>query len=103
MAAEHGEWTRHGPGRALLWWPILSFGLIAVFPDAGIVAIVASGAGLAMLGVLATVAARVVRRRILLHRAASRPAALPAGEPVTVVDAVVESVTGVEADRSRAA
>ncbi|GAA4557628.1 hypothetical protein [Pseudonocardia xishanensis] len=86
MAAEHREWTHHGPGRALLWWPFLSFGTMAVFPDAGIAPIVATGAALAVLGLVAALAARVLRRRILLHRAATRPAALPATAAATVID-----------------
>jgi hypothetical protein len=84
MAGEHRDWTRHGPGRFLLWWPFLSFVLMAVLPDAGIVPIVASGAGLALLGVVAALGARVLRRRILLHRAAAVPAALPAPQGMVV-------------------
>jgi hypothetical protein len=90
MADGHRDWTRHGPGRFLLWWPFLSFALMAALPNAGIVPIVASGAALALFGVVAALAARVLRRRILLHRAATAPAALPeaAGRivPGTVVD-----------------
>lgn len=92
MAAEHPEWTRRGPGRFLLWWPFLSFVLMAVLPDAGIVPIVASGAGLAVLGLVARVAARVLHRRILLHRAAGRPAALPEGGGGPVVPGTVVEV-----------
>lgn len=61
MAPEHHDWTRHGAGRCLLWWPLSSFVFIAVFPDAGIRPIVLSGAGLAVLGLAGAPAARAVR------------------------------------------
>jgi|SRR3954451_23385186 predicted ATPase len=70
MAPEHHDWTRHGAGRSLLWWPLSAFVLIAVFPDAGILPIVLSGAALALVGATGTVAARVLRRRIRARRAA---------------------------------
>jgi hypothetical protein len=100
MAPAHHDWTRHGPGRCLLWWPLSSFVLMAVFPDAGILPIVLSGAGLAVLGVAGGIAAAVLRRRIRALRAARRPAALTAGQAVAevaeeVVDQVVETVEGV--------
>lgn len=82
MAGEHRDWTRHGPGRFLLWWPFLSFASMAALPNAGIAPIVASGAGLALVGVVAALAARIVGRWILLHRAGTAPAALGPGRAV---------------------
>jgi len=79
MAPTHHDWTRHGPGRCLLWWPLLSFVLMAAFPDAGILPIVASGAALTVLGGAAGIVAAVLRRRIRTLRSAGRPAALTAG------------------------
>jgi hypothetical protein len=61
-AVEHRDWTRHGPGRTLLWWPFVAFALMAVFPDAGILPIVLSGLALAALGVFGGAAARWARR-----------------------------------------
>ncbi|GAA1865218.1 hypothetical protein GCM10009836_51950 [Pseudonocardia ailaonensis] len=100
MAPTHHDWTRHGPGRCLLWWPLSSFVLMAAFPDAGILPIVLSGAGLAVLGVAGGIGAAMLRRRIRALRAARRPAALIAGEGVAqaaghVVEQVVETVEGV--------
>jgi hypothetical protein len=59
---EAHEWTRRGPGRFLLWWPFFAFALVALFPGAGILPIVASGAGLSLLGVAAAGVARLARR-----------------------------------------
>jgi len=75
MGGEHRDWTRHGVGRSLLWWPFLAFGLVAVFPGAGVLAVVGSGAGLALLGLVGDIGARMLRRR-------PRPAAPPAAAPV---------------------
>jgi hypothetical protein len=94
MAPEHHDWTRHGAGRTLLWWPLSSFVLMAVFPDAGILPIVLSGAALAVVGVAGTVAARVLRRRIRARRAAGAPASL-SDAVGDVVDEAVESVENV--------
>jgi hypothetical protein len=89
MAPEHHDWTRHGPGRSLLWWPLSSFVLMAVFPDAGILPIVLSGAALALLGATGTVAARVLRRRIRARRAAGVPRALTAATGAEIVGSEV--------------
>jgi hypothetical protein len=50
MGREHHDWTTNGPGRALLWWPLISFLLMAVFPEAGVVPVFLAGAALALLG-----------------------------------------------------
>ncbi|MCW0213729.1 MAG: hypothetical protein OJJ54_10240 [Pseudonocardia sp.] len=72
MGREHHDWTRNGPGRALLWWPLTSFLLMAVFPDAGVVPILLAGAVLAALG-FATRALVLVVRRHLPDPATARP------------------------------
>ncbi|GAA4677439.1 hypothetical protein GCM10023215_07640 [Pseudonocardia yuanmonensis] len=94
MAPEHHDWTRHGAGRSLLWWPLSSFVLIAVFPDAGILPIVLSGAALALIGATGTVAARVLRRRVRARRAAGAPPALTGASGVEVVEVVGAEVVG---------
>ncbi|GAA2852236.1 hypothetical protein GCM10010472_06760 [Pseudonocardia halophobica] len=94
MAPEHHDWTRHGAGRSLLWWPLSSFVLMAVFPDAGILPIVLSGLALALVGVTGTVAARMLRRRLRARRAEGVPAALTAAVG-DVVDEAVEKVESV--------
>jgi len=54
MVPEPGEWTIPAPLRALLWWPLLAFALTMLQPSAAatVIAATATGAGLAMLGVL---------------------------------------------------
>ncbi|MEU7815339.1 hypothetical protein [Pseudonocardia sp. NPDC049154] len=108
MAPEHHDWTRHGAGRSLLWWPLSSFVLMAVFPDAGILPIVLSGLALALVGVTGTVAARMLRRRLRARRAEGAPAALSAAvgdvvdEAVETVEEAVESVVEPVAGRRAA-
>ena len=43
---------RPGPLRALLWWPPIAFALAMLQPSAAATVIAATGAGLALLGVL---------------------------------------------------
>ena len=52
MVPEPGEWTIPAPLRALLWWPPIAFALAMLQPTAAATVIAATGAGLAMLGVL---------------------------------------------------
>ena len=49
---EPGEWTLPAPLRALLWWPPIAFALAMLQPAAAATVIAATGAGLAVLGVL---------------------------------------------------
>jgi hypothetical protein len=72
MGREHHDWTKNGPGRALLWWPLISFLLMAVFPDAGIVPVFLAGAALALLG-FATRALVLLLSRRLPGAADARP------------------------------
>jgi hypothetical protein len=64
MAWEHQDWTKNGPGRALLWWPLISFLLMAVFPDAGVVPVFLAGAALAVLGFAARALVGLLRRHL---------------------------------------
>jgi hypothetical protein len=64
MGREHHDWTKNGPGRALLWWPLISFLLMAVFPDAGIVPVFLAGAALALLGFAARALVLLLRRHL---------------------------------------
>ena len=49
---EPGEWSIPAPLRALLWWPPVAFALAMLQPSAAATVIAATGAGLAVLGVL---------------------------------------------------
>ncbi|NMH97955.1 hypothetical protein [Pseudonocardia acidicola] len=63
MAPDHHEWSLRGPARALLWWPLISFLLLAAFPDAGPGAVALAGAALAVLGTLGSAAGRLLTGR----------------------------------------
>ena len=52
MVPEPGEWTIPAPLRALLWWPPIAFALAMLQPTAAATVIAATGAGLAVLGML---------------------------------------------------
>jgi hypothetical protein len=52
MVPEPGVWTIPAPLRALLWWPPIAFALAMLQPSAAATVIAATGAGLALLGVL---------------------------------------------------
>ncbi|MHA6793549.1 hypothetical protein ACVGVM_08530 [Pseudonocardia bannensis] len=63
MAPDHPEWSLRGPARALLWWPLISFLLLAAFPDAGPGAIALVGGLLAVIGALGAAIGRMLARR----------------------------------------
>jgi hypothetical protein len=88
MGREHHDWTKNGPGRALLWWPLISFLLMAVFPDAGIVPVFLAGAALALLGFAARALVLLLRRH-LPEATAGRPvvAAREIGAATEIPDA----------------
>ena len=52
MVPEPGEWTIAAPLRALLCWPPIAFALAMLQPSAAATVIAATGAGLAVLGVV---------------------------------------------------
>ncbi|WP_224386359.1 hypothetical protein [Pseudonocardia sp. ICBG1293] len=72
----HRDWTRRGAGRALLYWPLTAFLLVAAFPAYSVVLVIASGILLPTLGLVAGLAGkrwrarRLARARRLLSDAA---------------------------------
>jgi hypothetical protein len=58
----HRDWTRHGVGRALLWWPFTAFVAVAAFPALAVPGVVVSGALLIVVGLVG--GAVRLRRRI---------------------------------------
>ena len=75
MVPEPGEWTIPAPLRALLWWPPIAFALAMLQPSAAATVIAATGAGLAVLGVVSAAVRRAVqefRRRELAPHAGGR-------------------------------
>jgi hypothetical protein len=58
MASESGEWCSSAPVRTLLWWPLIAFVLVVVFPDVGPVGIAAAGLVLAGAGALIAAVSR---------------------------------------------
>lgn len=87
MTSEPHDWTVPAPLRALLWWPPVAFVVALLAPSAAAVTIAATGAVLAVFGVVgATVGAAVVRRL----------SAGPAG-PADPTAAVPLAMTGADA------
>ena len=61
----HRDWTRRGAGRALLYWPLTAFLLVAAFPAYSVVLVIASGILLPALGLVAGLAGKRWRARKL--------------------------------------
>ncbi|OLM30626.1 hypothetical protein Ae717Ps2_1521c [Pseudonocardia sp. Ae717_Ps2] len=61
----HRDWTRRGAGRALLYWPLTAFLLVAAFPAYSVVLVIASGILLPTLGLVAGLAGKRWRARKL--------------------------------------
>ncbi len=78
MASEYRDWTVPAPLRALLWWPAVAFVVALLVPAAAAVSIAASGAGLAVLGVVGTAVGR--RLAAATPAVAAEPVAAGAGE-----------------------
>lgn len=66
----HRDWTRHGVGRALLWWPLTAFVVAAAFPAFAVPGMIASGALLMIVGLVGGAVGR--RRRTRRLRRAAR-------------------------------
>jgi hypothetical protein len=62
----HRDWTRHGVGRALLWWPFMAFVAVAVFPALAVPGVILTGTFLVVVGVVGGMIGR--RRRALRER-----------------------------------
>ncbi|GEL17734.1 hypothetical protein [Pseudonocardia asaccharolytica] len=69
MVSERAGWSLRGPLRALVWWPLVAFVLLAVHPAAGPVVVAGAGGALAVLGALAS----SVSRRPAARRATAEP------------------------------
>jgi hypothetical protein len=63
MVSEPLNWTVPAPLRALLWWPPLAFVLVLLEPTAAATTIAATGAALAVLGVVGTSVGQAISRR----------------------------------------
>jgi hypothetical protein len=66
----HRDWTRHGVGRALLWWPFTAFVAVAAFPALAVPGVVLTGAFLIVIGFVGGAVGR--RRRARRVRVARR-------------------------------
>jgi membrane protein implicated in regulation of membrane protease activity len=64
MASEYRDWTVPAPLRALLWWPPVAFLVALVDPSAAAGTIAATGAVLAVLGVVGSAVGRRFARRL---------------------------------------
>ena len=74
MVSEPLDWTVPAPLRALLWWPPLAFLVVLLEPTAAAGTIAATGAALAVLGVVGSAVARAITRRRALPDVAEAPA-----------------------------
>lgn len=63
MGAQRDEWTVSTPFRALLWWPLVAFALVAVVPAASGWLVPLSGVLLAVIGGISGVIERWLSRR----------------------------------------
>ena len=68
MVSEPLNWTVPAPLRALLWWPPVAFVLVLLEPTAAATTIAATGAALAVLGVVGTSVGQAISRRRALRR-----------------------------------
>jgi hypothetical protein len=67
-SSEPGEWIIPVPLRTLLWWPFIAFVVAILQPSAAAAAIDATGAGLAMLGVLGAAVRSALSGRVNSRR-----------------------------------
>ncbi|MEV1295461.1 hypothetical protein [Pseudonocardia sp. NPDC049635] len=84
----HRDWTRRGVGRALLYWPLVAFLLVAAFPAAAVPLVMVSGFALLILGLVGSFAGKRWRarrlakaRRMVAELADPRAADAPDGDP----------------------
>jgi membrane protein implicated in regulation of membrane protease activity len=82
MAPQHHDWSVPAPLRTLLWWPPVAFVVAMIDPSAAAGTIAATGAVLAVLGVLGAAVGRRLSRGSHTESQTSRTLAL-AAEPVT--------------------
>ncbi|GAA1384886.1 hypothetical protein GCM10009613_16420 [Pseudonocardia kongjuensis] len=61
----HRDWTRRGVGRALLYWPLVAFLLVAAFPAVAVPLVIVSGFALLFLGLVGGFAGKRWRARRL--------------------------------------
>jgi hypothetical protein len=88
MVSEPLNWTVPAPLRALLWWPPLAFVLVLLEPTAAATTIAATGAVLAVLGVVGTSVGQAINRRRALRRGDE-----PAAVTLTVAASVDRAVS----------
>lgn len=89
MAPQHHDWSVPAPLRTLLWWPPVAFVVAMIDPSAAAGTIAATGAVLAVLGVLGAAVGRRLSRGARGAVAAHRALAL-AAEPVAAAALPVE-------------
>jgi hypothetical protein len=88
MVSEPLNWTVPAPLRALLWWPPLAFVLVLLEPTAAATTIAATGAALAVLGVVGTSVGQAISRRQARRRGDE-----PAPTTLTVAASVDRAVS----------
>jgi len=88
MVSEPLNWTVPAPLRALLWWPPLAFVLVLLEPTAAATTIAATGAALAVLGVVGTSVGQAISRRRARRRGDE-----PAPTTLTVAASVDRAVS----------
>jgi hypothetical protein len=88
MVSEPLNWTVPAPLRALLWWPPLAFVLVLLEPTAAATTIAATGAALAVLGVVGTSVGQAISRRRARRRGDE-----PASTTLTVAASVDRAVS----------
>jgi hypothetical protein len=88
MVSEPLNWTVPAPLRALLWWPPVAFVLVLLEPTAAATTIAATGAALAVLGVLGTSVGQAISRRRARRRGDE-----PAPTTLTVAASVDRAVS----------
>jgi hypothetical protein len=96
MVSEPLNWTVPAPLRALLWWPPLAFVLVLLEPTAAATTIAATGAALAVLGVVGTSVGQAISRRRALRRG-GEPA-----PPTLTVAAPVDSAVSLPVEQQAA-
>jgi len=88
MVSEPLNWTVPAPLRALLWWPPVAFVLVLLEPTAAATTIPATGAALAVLGVVGTSVGQAISRRRARRRGDE-----PAPTTLTVAASVDRAVS----------
>ena len=87
MVSQPHDWTVPAPLRALLWWPPLAFLVVLLDPGAAPVTIAATGALLAVLGVVGAAVGRALTRRRALPEIAEAAVTAPLAERAVPVAA----------------